>query len=102
MGLSAVIGGGFGFLTDLFRSEGGIASGAAYGILWWLLGPLTVMPLAMGMGMGVNWNVAAMTEALPSLLGHVVFGVVLGMTYHWFGQRARWGAVSHQHHPVSS
>jgi len=78
----------------------GIASGVSYGILWWLLGPLTLMPLAM-MGVGVNWNVAAMAQAFQSLVGHVVFGVILGMTYHWFEQRARW-AIPHQHHPASS
>ena len=102
LGLSAVIGGGFGFAADLFRVEGGIATGAVYGTLWWLLGPLTLVPLAMGMGVGVNWNVAAMTQALPSLVGHVVFGVVLGTTYHWFGQRALWGSIPHHHHPASS
>ena len=101
MGLSAIIGGGFGFAADLLRLERGIATGAVYGILWWLLGPLTLMPLAMGMGVGVNWNITAMTQALPSLVGHVVFGVVLGMTYHWYEQRARWGSASHQQRPVS-
>jgi hypothetical protein len=57
--------------------------------------PLTLMPLLMGMGFGVNWNVAAMTQALPSLVGHLVFGIVLGITYPRFGQRHHWGPTPH-------
>ena len=40
------------------------------------------MPLMMGMGLGVNWNLAAAQTMLPSLMGHVMFGAVLGLTYH--------------------
>jgi hypothetical protein len=39
------------------------------------------MPLMLGMGLGVNWNLAAAVQFLPSLLGHLVFGAVLGTTY---------------------
>ncbi len=54
-----------------------------YGLVWWFLGPLTLMPLFMGMGLGVNWNGGAMVQAAPSLLGHLVFGATLGCTYSW-------------------
>jgi len=39
------------------------------------------MPLFMGMGLGVNWNAAAATNMLPSLMGHAIFGLVLGLVY---------------------
>ena len=42
------------------------------------------MPLFMGMGLGVNWNAAAATNMLPSLMGHLVYGAVLGLTYALF------------------
>ncbi len=58
------------------------------GLVWWFLGPLTLMPLFMGMGLGVNWNGGAMVQAAPSLLGHLVFGATLGCTYSWFARRA--------------
>ena len=61
----------------------GVNYGLAYGVIWWLLGPLTLMPLFMGMGFGINWNVAAMTEAMPSLVGHLVYGAILGSLYVW-------------------
>ena len=39
------------------------------------------MPLLMGMGFGVNWNVAAAAAMLPSLVGHLMYGGVLGLVY---------------------
>ncbi|MCP4571532.1 MAG: hypothetical protein GY838_04210 [bacterium] len=59
----------------------GTVAGVLYGALWWLLGPLTLMPLFMGMGMGVNWNATAAAAMLSSLYEHLVFGLVLGFAY---------------------
>ncbi len=41
------------------------------------------MPLFMGMGLGVNWNAAAAAAMLPSLVGHLVYGGILGLAYTW-------------------
>jgi hypothetical protein len=69
--------------------------GAAYGMVWWVLGPLTLMPWLMGMGFGVNWNSAAVVAALPSLMGHIVYGLIKGYAYdrvlRWFQQRTTAG-----------
>ena len=68
----------------------------AYGGAWWFLGPLTLMPLTMGMGLGVNWNAAAASQMLPSLMGHLIYGALLGLTYGWFlksGDQALEGTV---------
>ena len=82
--ISAVIGVGFVLaVTALGRAHtAGVGAGLAYGFAWWVLGPLTLMPLFMGMGFGVNWTVSAAAAAAPSLMGHLVFGGVLGTTYH--------------------
>jgi len=40
-----------------------------------------MMPFMMGMGLGVNWNAAAAQAMLPSLYGHLVFGLLLGFVY---------------------
>jgi hypothetical protein len=40
----------------------------------------------MGMGLGVNWNAAAAVAMLPSLMGHLMYGGILGLTYAWLSQ----------------
>ena len=86
---SAIIGAGFAVVFG--RSVNGIGSGVsqglAYGGFWWFLGPLTLMPLFMGMGLGVNWNAAAAVTMLPSLMGHLVYGAILGASYAWLRER---------------
>ena len=39
------------------------------------------MPPFMGMGLGVNWNAAAASAMLPSLVGHLIYGGILGLSY---------------------
>ncbi len=87
MVISATIGGGFAVLVGASGRRGGVGSGLGYGVGWWMLGPLTLMPLFMGMGFGVNWNITAVTQAMPSLVGHLVFGGILGATSHWLQYR---------------
>jgi uncharacterized membrane protein YagU involved in acid resistance len=80
VGFALVLGGLVSSLTT------GLTSGLAYGAAWWLLGPLTLMPLMMGMGLGVNWNAEAAAAMLPSLMGHLMYGAILGVTYAWLEQ----------------
>lgn len=96
--ISATIGVGFvGLVTALGREHSaGTAAGLAYGFAWWILGPLTLMPLLMGMGFGVNWTISAAAAAAPSLVGHLIFGGVLGATFHWLQTRAR-GVLTPSH-----
>jgi hypothetical protein len=81
--ISATIGISFSVLLGWLVSgrTSSLVFGGLYGAAWWLLGPLTLMPLFLGMGLGVNWNLAAAQAMLPSLAGHAVFGVVMGWTY---------------------
>lgn len=81
--ISAAIGAGFaialhGFADTRIQS---VIAGLVYGAIWWVLGPLTVMPLMMGMG--VQWNATAAGAAMPSLLGHLIYGLILGLTYFY-------------------
>ena len=86
---SAIIGAGFAIVFGRLASGtgSGVGAGLLYGGAWWILGPLTLMPLFMGMGLGVNWNAAAATAMLPSLAGHLMYGGVLGLVYTWLGHR---------------
>ena len=94
MVISATVGGSFALVLNASGLRGGVESGLVYGFAWWILGPLTLMPFFMGMGLGVNWNVAAMGQAMPSLMGHLIFGVILGVAYRWLQNRAGEPSVS--------
>ena len=50
--ISATIGGSFAVLLDASGQRGGVGSGLAYGFVWWILGPLTLMPFLHGHGTG--------------------------------------------------
>jgi len=79
--ISAVFGVGFAVLLGqaVHFTGSGAAVGALYGLAWWVLGPLLLMPLMMGMG--AQFVNAFSTQNLMSLMGHLTFGVVLGATY---------------------
>lgn len=54
----------------------GAGIGLAYGLVVWIVGPLLVMPLWMG---APPFVIAE--PQLMSLVGHLLFGVVLGLSY---------------------
>jgi len=53
--------------------------GVGYAIFWWFLGPLTLWP-AVGR-MGLDWSAEQGTALFGSLVGHIVYGLILGVTY---------------------
>jgi uncharacterized membrane protein YagU involved in acid resistance len=69
--ISAGIGAVFGLLAPHTGWGGLLAAGAVYGMAWWVLGPLVLMPAMTGMPL----LVINMT-AVASLLGHVIYGLV--------------------------
>ena len=95
--ISAVIGATFAVLVEATGLPSGAGTGLGYGALWWALGPLTLMPLFMGMGLGVNWNTAAVAQAVPSLVGHLIFGGILGWTHARLGYGAEGRHGHHRH-----
>lgn len=81
---SAVIGAMFGVvLGERIRSTGsGLAYGAAWGFVWWVLGALILMPLALGMAPFSALRMPPMRPvAVGSLVGHIVFGLIAGVAY---------------------
>jgi uncharacterized membrane protein YagU involved in acid resistance len=62
--------------------------GLLYGVVWWVLGALLIMPAWLGMNaMIFNLN----TTAWRSLGGHLVYGLLLGVGYALVGPRLRRG-----------
>jgi len=84
---SGIIGGIFGLVFGhaALNKGMGIVLGLLYGGIWWVLGPLIVMPMWLGMGIQLSVEGAAM--ALPSLWGHLVYGFILGLIYPMFAKR---------------
>ncbi len=81
--ISALIGAGFGVAVgDRVRTLAhGLALGAGYGLVWWVLGPLLLMPLLLGMA--PQFGSAFEPMLLKSLMGHMLFGIISGGVYAW-------------------
>lgn len=81
---SLIIGAGFGLLTWRQRHGAGetLFWGLTYGLLWWVIGPLTLVPLVRGSGLG--WDLATAQHNIPSLIGHLLLGATIGLALALF------------------
>jgi uncharacterized membrane protein YagU involved in acid resistance len=79
--IAVVIGATFGLLfqRDVRGYGSSMGWGLAYGILWWLLGPLTIKPLWLGTPL--DWSYRHGAELFGSLVGHIVYGLIVGVIY---------------------
>lgn len=73
--ISAIIGGVYGVVAPRLPAGWPITVGAGviYGVIWWVLGALIIMPLVLGMGEMVL-SVGEMQWM--SLIGHIAFGII--------------------------
>lgn len=81
---SAVIGALFGWtLGSRIRAFGSAAGwGVGYGFLWWILGGLILMPMFLGMPAFAPLQMPMMRPvAFASMMGHVIFGLILGAAF---------------------
>ena len=56
--------------------------GLVYGVAWWVVGALLIMPEQLGMDVFV-----LNTAAWQSLMGHLLFGLVLALVYAGMARR---------------
>ncbi|MGH7390656.1 MAG: hypothetical protein ACREM3_14530 [Candidatus Rokuibacteriota bacterium] len=69
------------------RPEAAVAGGLAYGLVVWAIGGQVVMPLLLGEPVfGFVRTLGAIPYAIGSLLGHVIFGTVLGGGVAWLNR----------------
>ncbi|CAA9492580.1 MAG: hypothetical protein AVDCRST_MAG05-1971 [uncultured Rubrobacteraceae bacterium] len=80
-GIAVAIGASFGvlFQRDVRGLGSSLGWGLAYGILWWFLGPLTLLPILRG-GQP-DWSYQQGGDLFGSLVGHVIYGLLLGLVY---------------------
>jgi uncharacterized membrane protein YagU involved in acid resistance len=80
-GVALFIGVTFGMLFQ--RDVRGYGScmgwGLAYGIFWWFLGQLTLLPLAAHRP--IDWSADQGAAVFGSLIGHILYGLILGVAY---------------------
>jgi len=81
MFISALIGMSYGLL---FRHESpdfgsGVAWGLVYGLIWWFVGPLTLMPILLGGTF--TWTTEAAGALLPLLIGHLIYGAATAVVF---------------------
>lgn len=78
LAISALIGASFAILFGSMVKTPLKAAlfGMAYGIVWWILGGLLIMPAQLGMPV-FQFN----ATAWQSLMGHLLYGLVLGIVF---------------------
>ncbi|OIP85640.1 MAG: hypothetical protein AUK37_04075 [Rhodobacterales bacterium CG2_30_65_12] len=72
-------GGGFALLYDVIPGSGATAKGVAFGIAAWLAMMIMVMPMA---GAGFFGMALGLMAPMMTLVLHIIFGAVLGVTFH--------------------
>jgi uncharacterized membrane protein YagU involved in acid resistance len=81
MVISALIGMSFGLLFQYEAPNlgSGIAWGLVYGLAWWFIGPLTLLPILLGGSL--TWTTEAAGALMPSLIGHLVYGAATALVF---------------------
>ena len=64
--------------------------GVSYGFIWWIVGPLTLMPVFLGTT--PQWTADVAAQVFPNLVGHLAYGAGLGITLYLMesGYRPWW------------
>jgi uncharacterized membrane protein YagU involved in acid resistance len=83
-GVALLIGATFGMLfqRDVRGYGSSMGWGLGYGIFWWFLGQLTLLPVVARMPL--DWSAEHGSELFGALVGHILYGLILGVTYATF------------------
>ncbi len=84
LAIALLVGAGFG---AIFRHQPhsyatNVSGGLLYGLLWWIVGPLTLTPLLHGRI--PDWSLNDAAVAFPSLIAHFLYGGILGSLFSAF------------------
>jgi uncharacterized membrane protein YagU involved in acid resistance len=86
--ISAGVGATYGalFRRDSNSYGTSLGLGLVYGLYWWILGPLTLMPILLGAA--PLWNVQNAVQAFSSLIGHFGYGAATALAYYYAKSRS--------------
>ena len=65
----------------------GLIRGTVYGLLWWVVGALSLVPVFSGVGL--TWTLDEVRGVFATLPGYLLFGATLALFYHWLGAVVR-------------
>jgi hypothetical protein len=79
--VACLIGCTFGMLfqAEVWNLGSAMGWGMAYAMFWWFFGQLTLLPIAAGRT--VDWSGARGSQLFGAMVGHILFGLILGMVY---------------------
>ncbi len=75
------------FRRHSYNISSALGWGVSYGFFWSILGPLTLMPVFLGGS--PKWTIDSVAYAFPNLIGHLAFGVGLGLMFYFLEARYR-------------
>lgn len=77
--IAETIGAAYGLLfrRQSYDLGSALGYGLAYGVFWWVLGVLTLLPEFLGAPL--RWDAELAASAFPGLVGHLVYGAGLGV-----------------------
>ena len=80
--IGTLVGASYGLLFRRQSYDVGSALGwgASYGFLWWIIGPLTLMPVFLGTT--PEWSADAAASVFPNLVGHLIYGAAVAVTFY--------------------
>ncbi len=93
--IANLIGASFGvlFLRRSFDLGSALGWGISYGFFWWVLGPLTLLPVLLGAP--PQWTPGIAAALMPSLIGHLAYGAAVGVTFYLLEARYNPWWISH-------
>ena len=82
LGISILVGTSYGLLfrRQSYDLGSALGWGVSYGFFWAILGPVTLMPIFLGSS--PQWSVSGVAAAFPNLIGHLIYGAGLGITFY--------------------
>jgi hypothetical protein len=90
---SALVGAIFGWLLGdrvVHGHASALGWGVVYGFAWWIVGGLVLMPILLGMPAFAPLMMPQMRMvAIGSLVGHLIYGWILGEAFAWLYNAVR-------------